>query len=122
MDHGGAPPNLGAPAPIGEAILDAIAARPDEANRRDQKVRLVERIKRTVEDPEMDDSVARRAAEAVVVHGYSADEFYAILETVRRKRKAGEIRTSAGAYFIGLLRRRGVPWNDPANKPPPPDT
>jgi len=104
--------------PIGEVIGELVRTMPtgraaDEAIRR-RKGDIAEYVSRVVADPGMLPSVAERTADAVIEYDFPMAEVEYIANATRRKREAGEITTSPGAYYTARIMRackqRGIPW------------
>jgi len=104
----------GSPAPIGEALEEAIWAVTGPDHRAKRKMELINYITKAVADPEMHPAIAERAASAVTDYGLSIGLLESVVEATRRKRVAGEITGSPGKYFHYRVRKeiqtRGIPW------------
>ena len=117
--HGnhGAPPAPDQPQPIGAALAAAIETVCDPARQRRQKAELVDYLTAAVADSHSDPSIFRRAADLVLDGKLPQAELEGVAEAVRRKRKAGQITRSPGAYFLARIRKlcrdRGLTWQEP---------
>lgn len=88
-----------------------------------QRQRLREQIIRVVADPDMHESLAGRAADAVVHDGLDVKALNKALDEVNRMRRARTIRTTPGRLFHTLIReacqRQGVVWRGGNEGRPP---
>lgn len=74
-----------------------------------RRARWIADLAARLNDPDTSTAVLRQIVEAVENGQLDWNETveYA-LDKVREKRAAGELQKSPGAYFVGLLRRRGL--------------
>jgi hypothetical protein len=110
------------PPMIGQDLAAAILWRTDPARNREAKEDLVGWIVRTIGDPEMDISIAGRAADAVLVHGLEREKLEQLVRRTRTMDEKGELRKPPGAFFLAgirkLCRTEGKPWPEPTERKP----
>lgn len=102
------------PMHVGHAIAGAIDRLSKRQSTTAQKRRLVGEILRTVDDPELDNSIAGRAADLVVEGTVEEGRLRVILRDIQQIREAHQtgtgrgFKTSAGAFFLFKVRQ----WPD----------
>jgi hypothetical protein len=113
---GGARSSDATPEPVGDIISRSVFKAIQSANPADQKARLVRLIERTVCDPNMDESIARRAAELVVTGEVDHGNLVAVLVGIEDMRTRGiAFEKGAGAVFLSKVRKWSA-WREPGKK------